>query len=379
MRHHNDPPRVLFVVAALVALATSAAGAAPPWSIQRSLAASATESTSPHAVVLSAPWDDAPGVLSDGNTYFYLVKDGSGVTLPVSVEKNPLLDTVRLGFDDGDPTSAPVDGQSSSVTVAPPSVPADGLSSAWITILPRDADGLLLGAGLAVSVDLVALWPGTLAGSLVDLGNGMYIGRVVSMVPGRGDVWVDVEGTSLADEPTIDFESTGPLSLRDLAMLQLDGLTSPGGTFDLLVAGLEASTDPGASEVVQAKADALASLGTLLAGNPQTDDEAIKDQLKAAVIDLTDALRNPGSVDPAAIETLLEDVLDVARLVAQYWFDIAEAQCSQSARTDWTRLDQAEQSLVNGDVSLANEEWVGAITHYGKSIEKSQLAMRDCR
>jgi len=374
MRHQTEPRGVLVAIVALLALADPALGATAPWTVQRSLEASATESASPHAVVVQAPWDDAPGVLSDGNSYFYLVTDASGLRLSVSVDKNLLLDTVRLGFDDGDPTSAPVDPQTSSVTVAPASVPADGLSSAWVTIVPRDADGLPLGAGLTVSIDPVALWPGTLAGSLVDLGNGVYLGRVVSSVPGQGVVWVEVEGVSLAEEPTIDFESTGPLSLRDLAILQLDGLTSPGGTFDLLVGGLDPATDSGASEVVQAKADALSSLGTLLAGDPQSDDEAIKDQLKAAVIDLTDALDDFGAVDPASIEMLLEDLLDVARLVAQYWYDFAAAQCTQP----WSRLDQAEQSLANGNASVASEDWVGAATHYGKSIEKSLLALQAC-
>jgi len=374
MKYQAEPRSVLLVIVVLVALAAPALGAAPPWTVHRLPEASASESTSSYAVVLQAPWDDAPGMLSDGNSYFYLLTDANGVRVSISVDKNPLLDTVRLGFDDGDPGSAPVDPQASSVTVAPASVPADGLSSAWVTIVPRDADGLLLGTGLMVSIDPVALWPGTLAGSLVDLGNGVYLGRVVSSVPGQGVVWVDVEGSSLDEEPTIDFESTGPLSLRDLAVLQLDGLTSPGGTFDVLVDGLDPSTDPSASEVVQAKADALSALGTLLAGDPQSDDEAIKDQLKAAVIDLTDALDNFGAVDPTSIEMLLADLLDVARLVAQYWYDVAAVQCAGQ----WARLDQAAQSLASGDASVASEDWVGAATHYGKSIEKSLLALRAC-
>ena len=378
MKHQIARRNLVLVLAVLAALSTQAFGATPPWTVYRSPDASATESAAPVASPGESPWDDAPGVLSDGNTYFYLVTDGNGLALPLSVDKNPVLDTVRLGFDDGDPTSAPVDAFESTVTVEPAIVPADGLSSAWVTIVPRDADGVSLGTGLALSIDAVALWPGTVAGSIVDVGNGTYVARVVSSFPGQGVVWVVVEGVSLADEPTIDFESTGPMSLRDQALLQLDGLTSPGGAFDQLLGSLDPTSDPGAAEVVQAKADALASLGLLFTGDPQSDDEAVKDLLKYSIVDLVDALADPGQVDTAAAEQLIRDLLDIARLLAQYWYEVGSTTCDGTDHAGWSRLDQAEIGIFNGDASYAAGDWVGAATHYGKSIEKSLQALAVC-
>jgi Invasin, domain 3 len=381
MKHQNAPRTAHFVVVALAALAVPAtvvptAGATPPWTVYRSLAPSVTESASPHAVLLESPWDDAPGVLSDGSSYFYMVTDGSGQSLPLSADKNPVLDTVRLGFDDGNPTSAPADPFTSSVTVAPSIIPADGLSSSWVTVMPRDSDGVLLGAGLVLTIDSVALWPGTFVGPFVDLNNGTYVGRVVSSLPGQATVWVAVEGTQLNDEPTIDFESVGPMSLRDLAVLKLDALTSPGGSFDQLLGDLDPSTDPGAANVVQAKNEALASLGTLLQGDPQSDDEAIKDLLRFAAVELSQVLADPGQVDTDAVAALLEDLAEIARLVAQYWYEVAVEDCA--GQNPGSRVDQAEQSLLNGDACVATADWIGAGTHYAKSIEKSDLAINFC-
>jgi invasin-like protein len=376
MKHQNAPRTVGSVVVALAALALPALGATSPWTLYRTIQPNPAESTSVHAVLLQSPWDDSPGVLSDGNSYFYMLSDANGQSVPLSVDKNPVLDTVRLGFDDGNPTSAPVDSHNSSVSVDPASIPADGLSSSWVTVVPRDSNGVNLGAGLALTIDAVALWPGKFVGSFVDLNNGIYIGRVVSTLPGQGTVWVDVEGTQLDDEPTIDFQSVGPLSLRDQAMLELDALTSPGGSFDQLLGDLDPSSDPGAANVVKAKSEALASLGTLLLGDPQSDDDAIKDLLRFSALDLTKVLTDPGQVDTDAVNALLEDVAEIARLVAQYWYEVAVADCA--GQNPGSRLDQAEMAIVNGDAAVANGDWVGAGTLYAKSIEKSQFAMAFC-
>ena len=242
--------------------------------------------------------------------------------------------------------------------------------------MPRDSDGVLLGAGLSLSIDAVALWPATFVGSFVDLSNGVYVGRVVSTLAGEATVWVDVEGTQLNDEPTITFESVGPMSLRELAMLKLDALTSPSGSFDQLLGSLDPNTDPGAANVVKAKAEALASLGTLLLGEPQSDDDAIKDLLRFSALDLTKVLADPGQVDTDAVAELLADLAEVARLVAQYWYEVAVEACN--GQDPGSRLDQAEQALYNADACVATGDWVGAGTLYAKSIEKSQLAMNFC-
>ena len=63
----------------------------------------------PHAVVSNGPFEDAPGVLSDGESYFYRVTEPSLQAVPISVHKNPVSGTIRLGFDDQNNSSAAVD------------------------------------------------------------------------------------------------------------------------------------------------------------------------------------------------------------------------------------------------------------------------------
>ena len=190
------------------------------------------------AVAVQSPYDDAPGVLDDGQMHVYYVEDDAGDPVRIAVHKNLPLSTVRISFDDEDPFSAPVDVALSGVTLAPATIPADGNTTALVTIFPRDAAGVPLGTGLDISLDGSALWPGSLLGPVTDEGNGLYTARILSSAPGRGDAWVTVEGILLSAEPSVTYESTsGPLSLRDRtppptsALRPLISILPPNGGF----------------------------------------------------------------------------------------------------------------------------------------------------
>ena len=150
------------------------------------------------------PFDDAAGTLSDGRTYFYLVDNFGRSTLLLSVQADRASDSVRLGFDDGNPRSAQVDVAHSLVSVGGSAVPADGTTPATVTIVPQDASGTLLGSGLALSVDAASLLPGV-AGPIQDMGNGAYRLDVTSSSAGTGVVSVTVEGLNLAARPNVSF------------------------------------------------------------------------------------------------------------------------------------------------------------------------------
>ena len=174
--------------------------------VRRSTNPAAVRSTAALASVSTGPFDDEPGLLSDSQTYFYVVDHAGDLPVLLSAHANTQKNTVRLGFDDGDPTSAAVDGLMSSLSAGPAAVPADGTSVSTVTVVPRDADGLSLGCGLDLSVDAVALLPGRLAGPVRDQGNGIYVLDVVSDNPGASTVSVTVEGMVLAQTPSILFE-----------------------------------------------------------------------------------------------------------------------------------------------------------------------------
>jgi len=135
-----------------------------------------------------------------------VVESAAQTVLRLSVHPNDHLNAVRLGFNDGDPTSANPEPSLSSVQATPDTLPADGMTVALVVIVPRDADGVELGSGLSLSVDEFQLLPGVLAGPVEDLGNGSYRFPLASTTTGAGIASVTVEGILLQDAPSILFQ-----------------------------------------------------------------------------------------------------------------------------------------------------------------------------
>ncbi len=175
------------------------------YNVRRHTDPSAVRATSPLAFVADAPFDDAPGTLGDGETYYYVVEREGGLPVDLSAHPNDVAGAVRLGFDDNNALSAPVDAARSKVTVAPSVVPADGASYATVTVTPFDWNGVAIGSGCDVSVDDIQLAPGTQAGPVEDNLDGSYSFKVSSTSSGTAQVVVDVEGVFLAATPQITF------------------------------------------------------------------------------------------------------------------------------------------------------------------------------
>jgi hypothetical protein len=368
------------VVAVLLLSAASTLLAAPPFDICRSTEPSQVGLAVPLAVVTTGPYDDSLDLLDDGATYFYLVRDDAGQVLDISVNKNDSLNTVRIGFDDENELSGPLDPSNSSVVASPDTVPADGVTTAIVIVTPRDTDGVPLGAGLDVTVDGIGLWPGTVQGPVTDRGDGSYEIRIVSTTPGTGEVWVSAEGIPLSDEPTITFEDFGPpMGLRDLGRQLLDDMTKEGGLFEEILEGLDPNTDPGADKVAQAWDEAVKALANLPEGDFEDDADAIGNDLKSALGQLVAALDNPGGVDPASIQGLIDYLLDAARLVALEHLTMAEESCgpcvhpSDEACQAQRAFDQAEEERVAQD-----PKYVEIAHWYSKTIDKAQSAVDDC-
>ncbi len=156
-------------------------------------------------VLFEAPYDDAPGTLSDATTRFYVVEHRGGIDLAISVHKNNAADTVRLGFNDGDFESAPVDESLSEVFVDSLVVLADGATPAAVTVVPRDSAGTELGTGLKLAVDGQLLGQAEQASAIKDHGNGIYSLEVVSETPGAAVLRIAVEGLALVNSPVLQF------------------------------------------------------------------------------------------------------------------------------------------------------------------------------
>ncbi len=195
----------LALAVAIVASSSLFAGT-PPFTVHRSADASAVATEPQYAMTAVGPYDDVTGSLSSPGIEYYIVKETAGELVFLSVHKNIALDAVRLGFNDEDGFSAPVDPANSSVSPEPATAPADGVTVIYVKIVPRDAAGVPLGSGLAVSVDAAMLMPALQAGPVVDLGNGAYSIPVVSTESGPASAWVTVEGVLLSDTPVLQFD-----------------------------------------------------------------------------------------------------------------------------------------------------------------------------
>jgi hypothetical protein len=157
-----------------------------------------------HYVAGESPFDDDPGTLSDGESYFYRVEHAAGLPLRHSVGLNPAVDAVRLGFNDADPANAPVGPAASTVTTDSTTVPADGTTPAIVRIVPRDADGVALGAGLRIQAE-VSPSGGAVLEPVRDLASGGYEVALRSSSPGTVRVAVQVEGLTLDATATVIF------------------------------------------------------------------------------------------------------------------------------------------------------------------------------
>jgi hypothetical protein len=354
------------------------AAIAGEFSIHRAADAPSTDGASALAVVTISPFDDV--VLADGLDHYYLVRDESEQPIQISVHKNAPQGAVRIGFDDESGLAAPVDPSESSVTASPAILPADGVSMSQIVIIPRDTNGVPLGSGLDIQVDTDALEPGFPCGPLTDMGDGTYVLHVASALAGMAEVWISVEGVPIDDEPTVTFEyAGGATDLRDLAKQNLDGVSDISGAFEEALAGVDPG-DPGAVKVQEAWDEAIAGLDVLNEDNYSLDNDAVDNYLKSAIGELVSALDDPGDVDPDAILGLIDDLLDIGRMVAQFHLNRAVDSCGQCDPDEGGELCDAEQAISDGDAERASgdPDYEEAANQYGTAIDKALDAYDDC-
>ena len=368
-------------LAVLVATSFASVPAAGPFQVRRATTAQAVSSAAPVATIATSPYDGDTASLMSATSYDYSVYDASGSVLEISVQTNPVTQAIRIGFDDSNSASAPVNASVSSVVVAPASIRADGLQMASITVVPRDANGVPLGRGLAISIDSSLLWPAQLNGPIADLGDGSYRALAVASVPGSGSVRVVVEGVSLAPLPTITVTALAPSgSLRDLAIATLSGMTGAGGPLQALAAGAGPGT-PQAAAVAAAMARANAALVTLANDDPARDDNALKTDLDAVLSQLAAVLASPGALDALDVRDAMDDVLGVARLIAQWHVDCATAACGVcDGSGNPMKVCAAVAALANADAMRAavSPDWSATVDEYARAVERALQAVHAC-
>jgi hypothetical protein len=376
----NDMIRAA-ALAALVATPFASVPAAGPFQVRRATAPQAVSSAPPLATIATSPFDDDFASMLSVSDFYYQVYNASGSALSISVQTNPATHTIRIGFDDSNTASAPVDASLSSIAVAPSSIQADGLQTALITVEPGDADGVLLGTGLSIAIDASLLWPAQLSGPIVDLGDGSYQALAVASVPGTGSVRAIVEGVSLTALPTITATPLDPSgSLRDLAITMLSGMTGSGGPFEALISAAGPGT-PQAAALAAARARANAALATLANDDPNRDDNVLKTDLDAVLSLLAGVLASPGTLDPQDVRDTMDDLLGVARLIAQWHIERATTACGVcDGSGNPNRLCDAIASFAEADEMRAaiDPDWTAVVDAYAWAVERALQAYHSC-
>ena len=368
------------LLAVLVACPFASVPAAGPFQVRRATTGAGVVSAPPVATIATGPYDGEP-LAAGGVNYYYGVYDASGNALDISAQAIEATQTIRIGFDDGNPNSAPVNANASSVAVSPASIRADGIQFAVITIVPTDANGVPLGRGLSMTIDAALLWPAHLTGNITDLGTGTYLATAVSSIAGTGTVRVVVEGVGLSAMPTITANPVDPSgSLRDLAIQQLAGLTGPGGP----LAGLAAEAGPGteqASYIASALNSASLALSNLVNNNSSQDANVLTGSLEAAISHLMDVQPQPGSVDALDLRDALDDLIGVARSITLWHIQQAEATCGAcDGSGNPPSVCSADSQLATGDTlrGASNPKWTAIVEHYASAIQLADQATQSC-
>jgi hypothetical protein len=369
------------LLAGLVGLPFATVPAAGPFQVRRATAPQAVAGAAPLAIVAVAPFDVDAASSMNATSYYYGVYDAQGQALSISVQTNPVTHSIRIGFDDGNPASAPVDAGASTVVVAPPTIQANGLQVAAITIVPKDASGMRLGMGLFLALDPTMLWPAHLAGPVVDMGDGTYAASAVSSIPGTGTVRVVVEGVPLSPLPTITATAVdSSLSLRDLAIEQLRDFASGGGPLAALATSAGAGS-PQAKAIAAAMAQAGNAVATLANDDPTRDDNVLKGELDSILSTLSQVLDAPGALNPLDVRDAMNDIVGAVRMIAVWHIERASDACGAcSGAGSSKKVCNAVSQLEIGDAmrASADPDWGGIADAYARAVEWALQAYHNC-
>ncbi len=163
----------------------------------------------------------------------------------------------------------------------------------------------------------------------------------------------------------------------------LEDLVQTGGLFDQLLDGLDPNVDPGADKVAQARDKVLDAVAELAGGKALS---ALDNSLKSAIGNLLAALDDPGAVDVIGIEQLIEEILDIVRLVAVGFLDEAVAACGACDPIDETQPDQVCETQASFDQADEVRDPVSpdfdleeSANLYGAAVDKALQASAQCQ
>lgn len=230
----------------------------------------------------------------------------------------------------------------------------------------RMAEAPVIGTTTAGSFDDVV-------GSLEDGLDACYLVRDTA----GGSVTISVEKDTTLGTVRLVFEPSN-LSLRDQAVVLLEDLTAVGGAFDELMTEVESASKKSSDAVEDALEDVLEALDTLRSGDFDEDADTLHHPLKDAIGELLMALHDlDGS---PAVEGLIEQILDAARMIAVFHLDRATAACGACGEGGPFEQCFAESRLADGDLlrSSVDPNYKLAVMRYSDVVTWAIDALGVC-
>lgn len=175
----------------------------------------------------------------------------------------------------------------------------------------------------------------------------------------------------------LTFDGTG--TLREDALGALQDLFGPAGVLATMAAAAPGSDV--ADELNDANHDGMNALDDLAFGDPTFDDNALRTWLDFALRSLRDAKNDPAPFTAAEIAALEERILEAARALVTYRYELAIGHCGACDSQSGTpaMVCEAQRRLDQGNALRASTGTPSQIVDaYGMCIHFSLEAMDDC-
>jgi hypothetical protein len=190
---------------------------------------------------------------------------------------------------------------------------------------------------------------------------------------------LDVSASANRALGTVELTFDGTGTLREDALGTLQELFGPAGVLATLAAAAP-GTDV-ADELLDANGDGMNALDDLAFSVPEFDDSALRTWLDFALRALARAKSDPAPYTASEIAALEERILEAARALVTYRFELAVGHCgacdSQSGSP--AMVCEAQRRLDQGNTLRATTGTPSQIVDaYGACIHFSVNAMSDC-
>jgi len=241
-----------------------------------------------------------------------------------------------------------VDADQSVFFTEPRRIPADGKSTATVTLVPMDATGYPIGTGRTVSVSTSIATPVDIT-SAVDVGDGTYRSLVTAPAKsGHSTLQAMVDGKALGREVTVFFGFDLLTVITDIedeaeAVAAVDDLHSK------------------VTKKLMKAAERLARARATLTADAEAAAGALKNVAKAAEKLKKAEKSAKGEIDLVPART---ELAQAAREAARTAIDGATPDNAK-------RLQQAEARLAAGDEALGAGKYYRAIKKYRSALRKA--------